>query len=155
MESMMAAVELASRESRFLSPEVWKLNSGDPDPAAFEDNSVFGGLDLSSRQDLTALTLVARDGAGVAHLQCHFFAPEQGLRERADRDRVPYNLWRDRGFLTTTPGASVDFEYVAQVLGTGPARLSGFPRQMFSAVLPTIRREPCMDPIPYEQVVII
>jgi phage terminase large subunit-like protein len=109
-------------EDHFLSPEVWKLNSGDPDPAAFDDNPVFGGLDLSSRQDLTALALVARDGAGVTHLQCHFFAPEQGLRERAERDRVPYDLWRDRGYLTTTPGASVDFEYVAQVLANFAAR---------------------------------
>ena len=49
-------------EDHFLSPAVWALNGGDPDPSAFEDGPVFGGLDLSSRQDLTALVLVARDG---------------------------------------------------------------------------------------------
>jgi phage terminase large subunit-like protein len=109
-------------ESHFLSPTVWKLNSDEPDFSLFEDVPVFGGLDLSARNDLTALTLVARDGAGVVHLQCHFFAPGEGLRERAKRDRVPYDLWRDNGLLTATPGASVDYEYVAEVLANFAAR---------------------------------
>jgi phage terminase large subunit-like protein len=109
-------------EDHFLSPAVWALNSGDPDPSAFEDNPVFGGLDLSSRQDLTALVLVAQDSAGVVHVQPHFWCPAQGLRERSDRDRAPYDLWRDRGLLTATPGASVDHEYVAQCLANLAAR---------------------------------
>jgi phage terminase large subunit-like protein len=79
----------------------------------FEDAPVFGGLDLSSRQDLTALVLAARASSGEVHLQCHFFAPQQGLRERAARDKAPYDLWRDQGYLTATPGASVDYEFVA------------------------------------------
>jgi phage terminase large subunit-like protein len=109
-------------ENHFLSPDVWKLNAGAPDLSVFEDAPVFGGLDLSSRQDLTALVLVARDGEGVVHVQPHFFAPEQGLRERADRDRAPYDLWRQQGLLTATPGASVDHEYVALCLANFVAR---------------------------------
>ena len=57
-----------------------------------------------------------QDGTGTVHVQPHFWAPAQGLRERAQRDRAPYDLWRDRGLLTATPGASVDHEYVAQCL---------------------------------------
>ena len=95
---------------------MWALNGGEPDFSVFEDAPVFGGLDLSSRQDLTALVLVAKDGTGTVHVQPHFWAPAQGLRERAQRDRAPYDLWRDRGLLTATPGASVDHEYVAQCL---------------------------------------
>ena len=75
-------------DAYFLSPDVWKLNGGEPDSSAFEDNPVFGGLDLSSRQDLTALVLVARDSSGLVHMQPHFWAPAQGLRERAQRDRA-------------------------------------------------------------------
>ncbi len=51
--------------------------------APFEDAPVYGGLNLWSRQDLTALVLVARDSAGVVRRQPHFWAPAQGLRERA------------------------------------------------------------------------
>jgi phage terminase large subunit-like protein len=109
-------------EDHFLSPAVWALNAGDPDPSAFEDNPVYGGLDLSARQDLTCLCLAARDSAGIVHLQPHFWAPAHGLRERASRDRSPYDLWRDRGLLTATPGASVDYEYVGQCLVNLAAR---------------------------------
>jgi phage terminase large subunit-like protein len=109
-------------EDHFLSPAVWALNADAPDPSALEDNPVFGGLDLSSRQDLTALVLVAKDSAGVVHVQPHFWAPQQGLRERADRDRAPYDLWQRQGLLTVTPGASIDHEYVAQCLVNLAAR---------------------------------
>jgi phage terminase large subunit-like protein len=78
-----------SAENCFLSPDVWRLNDGARDPSVFEDAPVFGGLDLSNRQDLTCLCLVAQDAAGALHIQPRFFAPQQGLRERADRDRAP------------------------------------------------------------------
>ena len=119
LESSFRNLHLNQRvaaEDHFLSPAVWALNGGEPDPSAFEDGPVFGGLDLSSRQDLTALVLVAKDGTGTVHVQPHFWAPAQGLRERADRDRAPYDLWREGGQLTATPGASIDHEYIAQCL---------------------------------------
>jgi phage terminase large subunit-like protein len=31
-------------------------------------------------------------------------------------DRIPYDVWRDQGYLQTTPGRSVSYEYVAQHL---------------------------------------
>jgi phage terminase large subunit-like protein len=101
-------------ENHFLMPEVWKLNAGEPDSAAFDDNPVYAGLDLSARQDLTALVLVAKDATGVVHVRPEFWAPAGGLRERAERDRVPYDLWRDQGHLVSTPGNSVDYGFVAK-----------------------------------------
>ena len=52
----------------------------------------------------------------MVHVRSEFFAPEVGLRERAVRDRVPYDLWAQQGFLTTTPGRTVDYEWVAKHL---------------------------------------
>ena len=46
----------------------------------------------------------------------HFFAPQSGVVERSRRDRVPYDLWAKDGFLQLTPGASVDYEFVARWL---------------------------------------
>ena len=90
---------------------------------------MFGGLDLSSRQDLTALVLVARDSSGLVHMQPHFWAPAQGLRERAQRDRAPYDLWRDRGLLTATPGARPSTMVCRRVPGQSghPLRSAGGP----------------------------
>src|SRR5690606_21482571 len=45
-----------------------------------------------------------------------FFAPEIGIVERSARDRVAYDVWAREGYLTLTPGASIDYETVARWL---------------------------------------
>jgi len=98
-----------STVSPFISPDVWKSNCGNP--RSF-DGPVFAGLDLSARNDLTALVIVGQVD-GVWHVQPHFWAPEIGLADRARRDRAPYDVWHRQGVLRTTPGATVDLEHVA------------------------------------------
>lgn len=93
----------------FISPDVWKSCGTEPEPF---DGPVFGGLDLSARTDLTALVLVGQVD-GVWHVRPYFWTPEQGIADRAKRDRVPYDLWAQQGHLRTTPGASVDYEHLA------------------------------------------
>lgn len=94
----------------FVSPNIWKDNAGEPQPL----RTLYGGLDLSETNDLTALVLVSPD-AGWS-VESKFWLPGEGLEHRARSDRVPYDVWRDQGFLTTTPGKSVEYEYVAQYL---------------------------------------
>ena len=65
---------------------------------------------------MTACTFVARDDAGVAHVYPICWTPEVGLKERAIRDRVPYDVWVRQGKLLTTPGSSVDYDFVADAL---------------------------------------
>jgi phage terminase large subunit-like protein len=38
------------------------------------------------------------------------------VRDRASKDRQPYDLWATQGHLTLTPGATVDYSMVAQWL---------------------------------------
>jgi phage terminase large subunit-like protein len=94
---------------------VWELCSGEAEEDDFRNESWIG-LDLSARNDLTALILVGRGEGGRFSVRCDFFAPELGVKERAHRDRVPYDVWAQEGFLTLTPGASVDYAVVAQRL---------------------------------------
>lgn len=100
----------------FVSAKIWKENGGDVDLSAFESGRTYIGIDLSARNDLTALVAVTQDADGVWQMRANFFAPQHGLRDRVDRDKVPYDVWAERGFLTLTPGASVDYGYVAQRL---------------------------------------
>lgn len=100
-----------STYSPFISREVWQTCGGQV--LDFGDSPVWAGLDLSARTDLTALVLVARI-AGVWHVRPHFWTPESGLADRAKRDRAPYDVWAKQGYLHTTPGATVDYEFVAQ-----------------------------------------
>ena len=97
----------------FISRSVWIANSSEASDAAFYENPVVGGLDLSARQDLTALVLIAWDGER-AHVRSTFWTPEKGLRDRAKRDRAPYDIWHEQGFLRALPGASIDYEAVAR-----------------------------------------
>lgn len=101
--------------SPFVSRSVWESCGGMPQ--VMEGRKIWGGLDLSAKTDLTALVLVWQDEDGVWQVNPHFWAPEQGLRDRAKRDRVPYDVWEREGWLTTTPGATVDYEWVAQHIG--------------------------------------
>lgn len=98
----------------FISRGVWEANAGDPELGAFCDD-VYVGLDLSARNDLTAAVAV-RKVDGIWHVLPTFFAPQSGLAERSHRDRVPYDVWAKQGHLVLTPGATVDYEYVARWL---------------------------------------
>lgn len=95
----------------FISAEVWKANAGPVDEDLFYRVPVYAGLDLSARIDLTAFVLIAHDGERW-HVRPYFWTPEQGLHDRAKRDRAPYDVWVREGRLYTTPGASVDYEFV-------------------------------------------
>jgi phage terminase large subunit-like protein len=105
-----------NQQSPLVARRVWEECGGDPDQDVFASQPVYMGLDLSARNDLTALALIARDDEMVWHVRMHFFAPLVGLRDRAARDRAPYDIWQGAGLLTATPGASVDYAFVAQVI---------------------------------------
>jgi phage terminase large subunit-like protein len=93
--------------SPFVTKSIWDANGAPPE--SLEGKDVYGGLDLSSVSDLTALVLVSEDGDVVPT----FWLPEEGLEDKAKQDRVPYDLWRDEGYLEATPGRAVEYEFVA------------------------------------------
>lgn len=95
----------------FVSRSLWMKNAGEVLPYA--GGPVYGGLDLSSVSDLTCLTLIYRVD-GVWQVQPYFWTPQEGLQDRARRDHAAYDQWVRDGYLLTTPGASVDFDYVAE-----------------------------------------
>ena len=97
--------------SPFVSVDVWKRNANKVIP--FGEVPVWYGLDLSARSDLCALVIVGKV-AGVWQVEPHFWCPEDGIVERAKRDRAPYDVWAKQGYLHTTPGPSVDYEFVVQ-----------------------------------------
>lgn len=73
------------------------------------------GMDLSSTKDLTAIAGVFPNEDGFDVL-AQFFVPKENIKERATRDRVPYDQWSREGYLIATPGNVVDYEYIRQEL---------------------------------------
>lgn len=105
-------------DQRFLASADWDACDAPVDMDALEGRPCFGGLDLSSTQDLTALVLVFPDDDDppTYDVLCWFWSAGDTLRDRGDRDRVPYALWRDQGFLEAPPGRAIDKGYVVRQL---------------------------------------
>lgn len=118
----------------FISRGVWLLNSQDADETAFYDGEVVVGIDLSGRNDLTAMVILAEKD-GKYHVKPYFWTPEKGLKDRAKRDRSPYDVWVNQGFMRTTPGASVDYSFVAremsEILSDCTVKKANFDRWRF------------------------
>jgi len=78
----------------------------------------WGGLDLSSTQDLTAVVLLFEPSADDSfwRLVPWFWLPGDGLHDKADKDRVPYIAWRDAGYLEALPGRAINKLAVARRL---------------------------------------
>lgn len=72
----------------------------------------YGGLDLSSTTDITALVLIfPRDDGGIDVLR-RYWIPEDNMRERARKDRVPYVDWHRDGHIKSSPGNVIDYDFI-------------------------------------------
>lgn len=96
----------------FITKGVWVLNSQDPDESVFYEEPVYAALDLSGKIDLSSLVLVAFRERW--HVKALFWTPEKGLKERAKRDRAPYDVWEKAGLIRAIPGSAIDYEAVAR-----------------------------------------
>ena len=99
--------------SPFISRTTWNECAAKPKP--IEGVPVYGGLDLSANQDLTAFVLLG-EVDGVWQVHPTFWLPADGLAEKSQRDRVPYDLWAKQGYLIASPGRSQNYAYVAAQL---------------------------------------
>lgn len=94
-------------ETPFVSKTIWQANGGTPN--SLKGKKVYAGLDLSSVNDLTSLTLISEE----YDVECIFWLPKEGLVDKAKNDRVPYDIWEKQGLLRTTPGMSIEYEFIA------------------------------------------
>ncbi len=97
------------QEVRFIPMEEWDQNAG---PVTPSKRPAFGGLDLASNTDLASFQIVSRAPDGMLEIETRLYAPADNLRERCRRDRVPYDVWARDGFLTLTPGNTIDQDYI-------------------------------------------
>lgn len=105
--------------TRWIAMDLWDKNTGAPIVEAdFAGRSCYGGLDLSSVSDLTALVWLFPGSDGEpATLLCRFWCPESRLTDEHNRYRDQYQVWARGGWLTTTHGNAIDYDTVkAQVL---------------------------------------
>ncbi len=98
-------------ESRFLNIADWDASAGLVKEEELVGKTCYAGLDLSSNIDITALVLVFPVD-GEYRVLSHFWIPEDNMRERSKKDRVPYEVWVREGLITATPGNVIDYEWI-------------------------------------------
>jgi len=125
----LKAISLASAKGQFLtkrlnvwtnagtqwiSAERWAACGEAVDEAALAGRPCFGGLDLSSTQDLTALVWVFPPWGDdpLYRVVPRFWVPETAMIERSRAQRVPYDKWVAQGWITAIPGEVIDYDYV-------------------------------------------
>ena len=102
------------QSTRWMQMERWDACGFEVDEKELIGRECYGGLDLSSTMDITALVLVfpPRTEAEIYMILPYFWIPEENMRLRVRRDHVPYDVWEQQGFLKTTEGNVIHYGFI-------------------------------------------
>lgn len=114
---------------RWLTLDVWDRSGASflrSDLDQLRGRTAYAGLDLASSTDLAVLALVLpvwrkdpeNPDREIEDLEVviHAWTPAETVRLRAERDRAPYLDWIKEGWLSTTPGAVIDYDTIETVV---------------------------------------
>lgn len=84
--------------------------------ARLKGKRCFGGLDLSSTTDLSALLwwFPIQEDLETPALLARFFKPADLIKQHEKRDKLPYSRWVSEGAITATPGNVIDYGFIKQ-----------------------------------------
>lgn len=102
------------QSAKYISMPTWDANGGLIQWDQLAGRRAFGGLDLGSTSDLTALCwLMPRpDEHGAYDAVWRFWTPEDNLPELDRRTAGEATVWHRNGWLETTPGNVTDYAAV-------------------------------------------
>lgn len=109
----------------WLNFDVWKKSAGTIDTASLTGRDCYAALDLSTTTDIAAFLKIFPvkeeiiDGATgekkiieVLKVLPRFYIPADNMVNRSKKDRVPYDLWHKQGYILTTEGNVIDYEFI-------------------------------------------
>jgi phage terminase large subunit-like protein len=75
----------------------------------------FSALDLALTDDTSSLGLVfpPMTEGELWEFVNFYWIPEDNIKDRVNKHQVPYDVWRDQGFLITTPGKVTDYDFIS------------------------------------------
>ncbi|UYL94201.1 terminase large subunit [Geobacillus phage vB_GthS_PT9.1] len=99
------------KDNGYMDMSKWAACGQDFDLSIIEGMECTVGVDLSAKIDLTSVGFeFKKDGKYI--VLSHSFMPEDTLDRKRKTDKVPYDLWVKQGWITTTPGAVVDYNFI-------------------------------------------
>lgn len=105
---------ISLKKTGWLPLTLWDSTIGEWGRDVLVGKRCYIGLDLSSTIDLTAAALLFPPQEGIEDWRAIFegWIPEDKMKERMSRDKVPFDSWVKNGFIHATPGSMVDYEFV-------------------------------------------
>ena len=106
-------------DSTLISADAWfQCEDKEFNPELLRGRKCYAGLELGSTQDLTACVVLFEPTEVDPFWRQveYFWVPGDGLGKKSADDRVPYDTWRNKGFVNALPGGSVDKKDVAHKL---------------------------------------
>ena len=100
------------RSAGYMDMQRWKNAEKTMFLSDFYGKECILGLDLSAKIDLTSLSLIFKEDQKYSVFS-HSFMPEETIWQKVKTDKVPYDSWVEQGYITATPGAVVDYSYIA------------------------------------------
>lgn len=103
-----------SQVTRWLSMDLWDARTGEIAPTSdwvrgrLKGERCWGGLDLSSKLDMTSLALVFPDGSVL----WRFWLPESMVEPLDEHTNGRISQWVEAGWITATEGDTIDYERI-------------------------------------------
>jgi phage terminase large subunit-like protein len=106
------------QQFRYIDLDAWDRNASIVVPERLSGRRCFGGLDLGSTSDLTALAWVfPEDDWSAWDVLMRCWAPEDSLDTLDDRTARAASVWARQGWLITTPGNVTDYDFIKAQIG--------------------------------------
>mgnify|MGYP002114033468 FL=1 len=107
-----------SASIRWIPEQVYDKGNIPIDLDSLRGRMCYGGLDLSSTSDITALVLAfpPRNDDEKYILLPFFWLPEDTLELRCRRDHVLYDVWQKQGFIQTTEGNVIHYGFIEKFI---------------------------------------
>lgn len=118
-------------ENPLFSREVWMAVLHDLVFEHYRGRRCWLAIDLSGKADLTAMAMAFESEIGL-DVFVEYWTPKDTLRERALKDRWPYDRWVEDGYMVAVPGKSIDYAWpaqrIAEVCAHHDVQMLGFDR---------------------------
>jgi phage terminase large subunit-like protein len=103
------------QEIRWIDLAVWDRNNVRPiDEQSLYGRECYGGIDLSSVSDLTVWSMLFPDPKNKDFMDVlvRIWCPKARLYDVRNKYREQYQSWEKQGFLLTTEGDAIDYDFV-------------------------------------------
>lgn len=100
----------------WIKAEDWRACEVEVDYEKLRGLRCYGGLDLASTRDLTALCYYFPKQDGLDSPVCiwNLWCPEEQAADREKNDGIPYRQWAADYWITLTPGNVTDYNFIKQ-----------------------------------------